>query len=175
MKFLLSILVVFSCLAASLGAQGNPEPSIRDLGFLVGTWQGKGVVGSGKTTNEFVITLRVTPALGGRYLEERSTTLVAQKGVAETLHLLSYDPALRAYRSWWFDEGSAEPRIMQGTYFDGKKLQVSSYAENNAQGVATMYRATYERKSDTELAYSVEYKQGDTWTTSYKIAYTKKT
>lgn len=51
----------------------------------------------------------------------------------EFLHLISYDPEAKAYRSWYFDaEGTAPNSVTKGTW--DEKSRTVSYTDTDAAG-----------------------------------------
>jgi hypothetical protein len=165
----LSLGFVFSL---AQGHNESPAPTkLNDVGFLVGKWAGKQNfhMDNGQTMSAD-ITLTVTQEVGGRFIQEKSTTTLPGGRTGSAVHMLSFDPKAGIYKVWWFNDTSPNPQSLQGS-FDGTKLVMMTAASEGYQGPT--FRATYEKASDSAFNYQLELKNGDSWRTLFVTNYTR--
>jgi len=78
------------------------------------------------------------------------------------LFLATYDAEKKKYVSWWYDQMAAEPVESEGEFVGEKLVFVSRPVEAPGMGSAS-FRSTYDKKSDTELVFTLEMKMGEEW------------
>lgn len=100
-------------------ADDLPKPSaeLRSLEDMIGAWDevmtNKPTDWTPKAETATAVTKR-TWSLGGKFLRGDGAW---QPAKTEFLHLMSYDPDAKVYRSWYFDASGAMPRgSMTGTW-----------------------------------------------------------
>jgi hypothetical protein len=116
---LVSLVFLSSPVAVSADepAKPVPEPELRVLEDMIGTWD---EVMSNKPTEWLPKAERsesVTKknwALGGMFIRMEGVWMPAK---TEFLSLVSYDPATKGYRTWYFDSAGGQPRgSVHGTW-----------------------------------------------------------
>src|SRR5205807_2357052 len=106
-----AVLVVFGRLGTAT-ADDSPKPSaeLRVLEDMIGTWDevmtNKPTEWMPKAEKSTAVTKRVW-SLGGKFIRGEGAW---QPAKIEFLHLMTYDPDARAYRSWYYDAGGSMPR-----------------------------------------------------------------
>ncbi len=163
---------LLACFVAIGFAQGGHDVNkgaekLKDISFIVGSWTGKQNFNTpGGGTMAADITSSVTEEIGGRFIQEKTTTTLPNGGKGFAIHMIGYDADSGMYKVWWFNDTSAKPQELQGT-FDGTKLVM-----NTLPDAKTTFRATY-TKSDNGWSYQLELKQGDDWRKLFVTNYGK--
>src|ERR1041385_1074327 len=116
---------VIALAAVCFGMQGNtaaqdsPKPSaeLRVLEDLIGTWNevmtNRPTEWAPKAEKATAVTKREW-SLAGKFIRAEGAW---QPAKTDFLHLMSYDPEAKAYRSWYFDASGSMPRgSMAGTW-----------------------------------------------------------
>src|ERR1700722_20048314 len=124
MKTLMSALLSISaCLTMAQAHLSNqPSAKLDAVSFLEGNWTGKQnfQMGNGQTMAAD-ITLTVSKEVGGRYIQEKSTTTLPGGRTGSAVHMLAYDAKLGKYKVWWFNDTSVDPQELTGA-LEGDKL-----------------------------------------------------
>lgn len=172
-KTLLCVLLAAMCaLGAAQGHNDAPKPvKINNLMFIVGEWSGKQTFHTDNGPMVADITDSATMEVGGRFIEERTTTKLPGGRGGSALHMLSYDPKTDVYKVWWFNDTSPDAQILKGT-FDGTKLVLTADVPPDYKG--PVLRAVYEKVSPTEMKYEFQMKNGESWRVLFDVDYTKK-
>lgn len=161
------------CLFGLVAAQTHdlkPAEAMQNLAFLKGNWVGKQDFNTGGPAMVGDATNRIEEAIGGRYLAEMLSTTLPGRKPSDTRHFLSYDPAAKLYRAWWFTDTSVGPMEFEGSV-DGKKLTLISKPTAPAGNVM---RAIYQCPTDTKLIYTLELKDGENWRLLFTTTYERK-
>ena len=107
---LASLAFLCSPVAVSADEPTKPEPELRVLEDMIGTWD---EVMSNKPTEWLPKAERsesITKknwSLGGKFIRMEGVWKPAK---TEFLSLVSYDPATKEYRTWYFDSAGGQPR-----------------------------------------------------------------
>jgi hypothetical protein len=163
---------LLSSIVALTGAQGGHDANqgaakLKDISFIVGKWSGKqNFQTGGATTMAAGIKSSVTEEIGGRFIQEKTTTTLPKGRKGFAIHMLGYDADSGMYKVWWFNDTSANPQMLEGS-FDGTKLVM-----NTPPDAKPTFRATY-TKEDKGWSYQLELKQGDDWRTLFVTNYGK--
>jgi hypothetical protein len=103
----------------------TPSAELRVLEDMLGTWDevmtNKPTEWKPKTETATAVTKR-TWSLGGKFIRGDGAWQPARN---EFLHLMSYDPDAKAYRSWYFDSSGAMPGGMTRGTWDAKTKTLS--------------------------------------------------
>jgi hypothetical protein len=148
----------------------KPAEAMQSLGFLKGNWTGKQDFNTGGAAMVGEATNRIEEAIGGRYLAEMLSTTLPGRKATDTRHFISYDPAAKAFRAWWFTDTSVGPMEFEGAV-DGKKLTLISKPTAPAGNVM---RAIYQCPADDKLVYTLELKDGENWRLLFTTTYQRK-
>lgn len=159
-------MVMVGALAQAQFAE-TPAP-VRDLEWMVGTWEG------------------VFPmSVQGMQLEARTTMVVAKEGPFKRISMTQeiMGMAFRETAFLFFDgkelvmhsfgEMSSRPRIERGTPSKERMVMLSEPWEVSGMGTFVS-RTTMERKGDGGIAFKMEIKEGENWTTASSGTFTKK-
>lgn len=156
MTWLVSTLALASfALCAAQGHDMKPVDGMKAVAFMVGDWSGKHEFNNGMKLD---VVAKIHEAVNGRYLEDDFVTTLGDGRKSDVRHLLTFDPKIRKYRAWWFNNTSFEPSELVGDFVDGKLV-----LESKASGPGPAIRATYEKVGDDKLGYKVEAKIGGNW------------
>lgn len=178
MKLLLSLVVLMTatvCLAQEGMMDMRPPAELKNLEFMLGEWTCElktyGMGGGGDSTAK--ATIKTTKTLGDRFYKTEFVTDFEGMGRFEGLQLLSFDPEKKQYRCYWFDGMSSDVLDMSGTMTGGKLVLTSKPTPMPGMGEIT-FRATYERKPNSEIYFLLEMKQGNEWSKALEGTYKKK-
>jgi hypothetical protein len=171
MKILTSaILIICACVALAQGHNENqPSAKLDAVSFIEGNWTGKqNFQMDGGKTMAADITLSVSKEVGGRYIQEKSTTTLPGGRTGSAIHMLAYDAKLGKYKVWWFNDTSVDPQELTGA-LEGDKLVMMTGPDHKGP---TM-KATYAKEADDHFTYTLQMKTGDTWRTLFITDYHK--
>lgn len=165
MKLILSLVASLTFAFASAQIEmpdPTPPAEVSRLAFLAGNWEGNikifELTGS---SIEGKSSIKATMAIGGRYLHAMQT--ISMEGMQiGGLFLATYDAEKKKYVSWWYDQMAAEPVESEGEFVGEILVFVSKPVEAPGMGSAS-FRSTYDKKSDTELVFTLEMKMGEEW------------
>src|SRR5712692_500114 len=107
----LAVLVVSGFPGAAVGDDtSKPSPELLVLEDLIGTWDevmtNRPTEWTPKAEKSTSVTKRAW-SLGGKFIRAEGTW---QPAKTQCLHLMSYDPDAKVYRSWYFDAAGSMPR-----------------------------------------------------------------
>jgi hypothetical protein len=114
--------LVFSGFHGSAFGEDAPKPSLemQVLEDMIGTWDeemtNKETEWTPKVEKSKALTKR-TWALGGKFMRGEGAWQPAKN---DFLHVLSYDPVAKGYRSWYFDSAGTMPRTAVTAAWDEK-------------------------------------------------------
>ena len=163
---------LFAVLVASLAilvanAQmmgGKPPKELAKVNFMLGTWKGSetmgGMGGPPSTSRSTVTTVK---KLNGRYYSG-THIMKTKEGTMEGMHMLTYDPAKKAYVAYWFDSEAAGAMEMTGNFVGKSLVMVSKPMDMPGMGQQT-FRATWTPNGARGLSFKLEGKAGDKWAT----------
>jgi hypothetical protein len=145
---------------------------MKNYADYVGTWVGKNKYydNGPNAVAEGDATIVVSYSLGGRYLEHRYTMDMGPMGKGEGLMLMTYDPATKTNRGWWFDSFSGEGMEMSSS---PGKLDVFESKPIKMGAETVTIRSSYVRTGDTAKML-VEVKRGAEWRKMVEGTYTRK-
>ena len=134
-KLMIALALAISVLRGTAMAEDAPKPSaeLRVLEDLIGTWD---EVMSNKVTEwtpmaetATAVTKRIW-SLGGKIIRCEGAWQPAKN---DFLHLMSYDPEAKVYRSWYFDAAGNMPRESMAGAWDMKSKTVTWTSIDKAQ------------------------------------------
>lgn len=137
------------------------------ISFINGMFQGESVLNAGSTEIKAPTKAQGKPVLKGRYYEVAIQYEIPGMPTDGKI-MVAYDSALKVYKSWWFDSLSATPIIATGK-FEAANLVFTSEPTAIGGGATTAIVRTTWKPSGPNLAYEVEFKTNDTWTTMVKV------
>jgi Protein of unknown function (DUF1579) len=167
------LLIAFAL--TSFIAQGHGVPlsdNLKSIAFLKGDWKGKQDFNTnGGPTMVGDAADLIQDAIGGRYLEERLTTVLPGRSPSDTRHFITFDPKANKFKAWWFNDASVGAMQLEG--ISGGTTLVLMSLPNPDSPKATIFRATYQKISDSKLDYTLEIKAGDSWQKLFRTEYSK--
>jgi len=166
----LALLVVVTSLAGAQGHDTKTPEAMKSIQFLVGDWSGKQTFNTGGPAMVGDITVKVHETVGGRYLEEVLSTTLPGRKPTDTRHFLTFDPTTNSYHAWWFNDTSYGPTELEGK-LSGDVLVLESHPKEGS--ASPVLRATYDKQSDTKLAYKLEMKTANGWQELFHNTYAK--
>lgn len=116
---LVSLAVLYSQVSVSADEPAKPPPELRVLDDMIGTWDevltNKPTEWLPKAERSDSLTKK-NWSLGGKFIRMEGVWKPAK---TEFLSLLTYDPATKEYRTWYFDSGGGQPRgSVRGSWDD---------------------------------------------------------
>lgn len=158
-RVLLCCSIVLGTAAVAQGPAG-PPPEVKALEWLMGHWEGEfkwnmmGVESDSKMTIE--------AGWEGQFLKLVQTTEVpGMEKMIETGYL-GWDAKEKKYRMWSFSNYSPYPRIESGS-LQGSKLVMTSEPWDTGMGDPITGRGTMDKRSDSEVHFSLEFQMNGTW------------
>ncbi len=168
-----SVLIALLGLAVFARAQEmNPEPpkEISDLSWMVGKWSGDMEFTFGGQTSP--LTMTIDASLELKFLKMVTVNDVQGFKMNEVAYI-HWDAKSKQYTMTSFTDLADTPRIQSGAFKDGAIVMVSQPWEVAGAG-ATVSRSTVKKVSDKEISFTLEFKDGDSWTTAMKGTLKKK-
>lgn len=165
MKSLICLSFVVACVSNAFtqdpSTYATPK-EVSQLDWMLGNYGGSmKFTMPGASPIDTKCNIKAGKTLGGRFVQSAvSYDLMGMK--AEGMQLLTYDPAIKKFRGWWFDSMTSEGMEMDGTLSDGTLVMVSKPMNIPGMGLAT-YRATWKKASEKVVAFTMESKDGDKW------------
>lgn len=163
--------LVILAIPSLLLAQTHDIPAaeaMKGLAFMKGEWVGKQDFNTGGSPMVGEATNRVEEAIGGRYLEERLSTVLPGRKPTDTRHLLTFDPKSGTYRAWWFNDTSVAPQEFEGKLEGGTLTLLSKPTATGA-----IMRATYRSPESNSLVFTLEMKVKEAWQLLFTSTYKK--
>ncbi len=166
-------LTVLAVLAVAIAAQAQvpstePPAQVKELDWFVGTWKGSGTMSM--QGMEMAFSTEMTTSYFGQFLMTRSTIDYGMLKVEETM-MLGWDDAKGQYVSYCFTNMSPAPRIERGMR-EGNALTMVSEPWS-IMGQSMVSRGRMEKLSDTKAKFTLEFKEGETWTKASEMELTK--
>lgn len=172
MRTVRSILVAFVVAAAAAAFSQEPpslSPELKALEWQLGTWEGTvkwsmpGMEGDSKMTMKC--------EWEGLFMKQSSTTEFQGMKMLEVGYV-GFDPEKKKYSFHTFTSFAPTPRVEWGTV-TGDKVEFVSEPWN-VMGQSTTSRSTVTKKSASEIAFVLEFKQGDSWSKVAEGTFKKK-
>jgi hypothetical protein len=155
-------LLAFALAAIPAFAQMPETPAeITKLAWAVGDWEGtmKWTMAGMPPGSESKDTWKVE--IDGQFIKSTATTDMMGMSMKET-SFVGWDAANNRYNGWGFSNWAPTPRIDHGTV-NGDVWVMESEPWVVGGEAPTVGRSTVTRKSDTEMTYLLEFKDGDKW------------
>jgi len=153
-----SILVMATCLSQAQPTQ--PSPELKKLDWTIGTW-----IGNVKWTMEgqaMDAPMTMKTEWDGPFLKSTSTMEMMGMKMLETSYTW-WDAEKKKYFMTTYTNFGATPRNETGVHEGDKCVWISDPWSTGMPGGPTVSRATLTRKSSTEVAFILEFKEGDKW------------
>ena len=146
--------------AASVSlAQSFPAPKeVTNLKWMEGTWTGAGKFTMMGESQDCTVSLK--NKLDGMFLFSDMTTTVGGVPMTEKSYI-GWNAAKKQYDMWAFASFSTSPRIEHGK-MEGNAMVFESEPWD-VMGMTMISRSTMTKKSDTEVVFKLEFKEGDKW------------
>jgi hypothetical protein len=156
---LVSLAFLCSPVAVSADEPAKPAPELRVLEDMIGAWD---EVMSNKPTEWLPKAERseaVTKknwSLGGKFIRMEGVWKPAK---TEFLSLVSYDPATKEYRTWYFDSAGGQPRgSVRGTWDD--KTRTMTWTGTDEAGNKTVGKSRIVDRDTHEWTFVTTDPQG---------------
>lgn len=150
-------------IASLLGSMQTPQkPAVpeqmKKLDMFIGTWKGLVKVFMGSQEVSGPVVVKYEPILDGLYMQLTLEHTMPGFGVVKGLTVFGWDEATKKYKWWTFanEGGPVDPRI-ELAVLEGKKI-----VSEGKMGLMP-YRQLITCKSEKELHFVMEMKQGDKW------------
>src|SRR5688572_24149174 len=174
MKLLTPILLVVASSAIAQQMDMTPPKELNAIKYMLGTWTGTEKYTMGGPPETGTSTVVSSMGVGGRFVTGTHTA-VSKSMKLHGMHLMTYDPQIKKYRAWWFDNMSSEAMELTGGFI-GKSLVMTSkpIAIPGMEGLHS-FRAAWTQTGARSLTFLLRTRQGDApWTTAITGKYTKK-
>lgn len=168
-RLLVCLLAICSTLA--LGQEPNvPHPELGKLAWQIGTWEGK--VKWTMPGMEGESDMSWTNVMDGNFLKSSSTMDMMGQKVTETGYL-GWDAKEGRFSMWTFTNFAHMPRVEHGK-LDGDTMVMISEPWDAGMGEPMVSRATVVKKGDSEMGFTLEFKQGEQWVKAAEGTFKKK-
>lgn len=159
--------LLFVVALASFGACQDipiqaPPSELSEVAWFIGEWSGKETYHFEQTPTQGDAKVSSKMALGGRYVHSMHEMNVGETKM-EGMHMLTYDPDEKKWKGFWFDSTASGMMEMNGTVKDGVLEMISEPTAMPGTAEKMIMRATWTKKSDTEMTFLLEMKQGESW------------
>lgn len=156
MKLFAVLFAAVAAIIANAQMMGSKPPAeLAKVNFMLGTYRGTETMsGMGGPPTKTQSTITTVKKLNGHYYSGEHVMKMKQ-GKMEGMHMLTYDPAKKAYVAYWFDSEAAGAMEMTGN-FVGKSLVMTSKAmEMPGMGRQT-FRATWTPSGTRAMTFKLE-------------------
>ena len=154
--------------AALAGSQQAIDTDqMAKISFFNGIFQGDSKLNAGGTEITAPTKAQGKLALKGRYYEVDLEYMIPGMPTDGKV-IITYDSAVKLYRSWWFDSLSSTPIVQTGKFEAGSLVLLSEPTAIGGGATMAIVRTTW-KPNGTNLAYEVEFKNGDIWTSMIKV------
>lgn len=151
---------------------GAPPPEMKQIEFLLGDWSGKETYHMMGQATETTATINFKKTLVGRYFQMTHKAKMPGFGDTEGLMLVTYDSDKKKFMQYWFDSTAAGSMESEGS-LNGNTLLFES-KPTMMMGESVTFRSTFVKKSDKNVTFLLEMKQGEQWATFIEGSYNKK-
>ncbi|MBA3725133.1 MAG: hypothetical protein H0W86_01460 [Armatimonadetes bacterium] len=165
-KFIVALAALLAFALAP--AQEKPSAEMERIAWMLGDWSGK-VKWSIKGMNE-TVDMPYKAVMEGNFMKSTSSFQMMGMSFSE-MSYLCWDSAKKRYSSYTFTKFAPTPRIEHGTLEGDKMVMISE--PWTVEGPMTS-RATITKKSDKEVHFLIEFKEGDKWVKTAEGTFTKK-
>ena len=171
MRFRIALFAVVAALLSAVSISQEPStappPELKKLEWMVGDWVTNMKWLQPGAEMEMPGTMKVE--WDGQFLKTSSVMEAGPMKMTETQYL-GWDAKSKKYVGYTFTNFAPTPRIERGDY-DGTKL-VGVSDPWDAPGMPNIIgRGMIVRKNDNEGTFTLEFKNGDTWTKVAKGTY----
>lgn len=172
-RFILSFVALLLFVGAHAQAPSmEAPPEIAKLTWTHGTWSGK-VKFTMAGTPDMDADQTMTIEEDGQFLKAVTLTEMMGMKMKETTYM-GWNADKKLYSAHTFTNFSPEPRVEWGTIEGDVWTMTSEPWKVGGQPEPTTGRVTLTRKSDTEMAFLLEFKEGDKWSKVAEGKLTKK-
>ncbi|MCH7905381.1 MAG: DUF1579 family protein [Armatimonadetes bacterium] len=157
-----TLLIVSAVFAASLCmAQPNTEPSdeIKKFDWMVGEWVSSSVWNIDGM--EMPVETKVLAVWDGQFLRHTTVSDFGMMEMTETM-MFGYDAKNKWYFSSAYTNMAPMPRVEYGRLVGSTLVMISDPWE--IMGDVSVSRATIVKVSDDEYTFTLEFKEGGSWT-----------
>lgn len=171
-RFLLSLFVAACVVVPSVAQEMGPPVELKKLEWFLGEWTGKvkyTFPGEDPTEGEMAF----KNEREANFLKSTSKFKMMGTDFVE-IGYIAYNAKDKCYCSWTFTNFAPLPRIEHGTLDGDTVTFVSEPWEVGMPGGPTTGRATLKKKSDKEMTFTLEFKEGDKWNKVGEGTFTKK-
>lgn len=137
----------------------EPPAEVSALKWMVGEWTSK--MHWTMEGQEMDVDMTLKNEFEGQFLKQTSVTDMMGMKFNEVGYL-GYDKAKKKYFMYTFTNFGPTPRIEWGT-FENNRMVMISEPWDAGMGAPMTSRATLTKKSDTEVHFLLEFKNGDKW------------
>lgn len=164
--------VIFSLTATAFAQMPSLEPpaEVTAMKWMVGEWTSK--VHWTMEGQEMDADMTLKNEFEGQFLKQTSTMDMMGMKFTEVGYL-GYDKAKKKYYMYTFTNYGPTPRIEWGTLENNKMVMISE-PWDAGMGAPMTSRATLTKKSDTEVHFVLEFKNGDKWDKAAEGTFKKK-
>jgi len=149
-----------------------PTKELAKLEFMLGKWEGEDTIYSGAQGVKSKGSAETTKTAGGRYIHAVQTYELTGMKI-EGLHLLTFDPSKKKYRTWYVDSTSSEAIVFTGDFEGSKLVLVSDPVSIGGLPNGTVMRATYWQDAGKNH-FLLEMKSGEKFEKIITSVYSKK-
>jgi len=151
-------------------AQEKPSTEMERIAWMLGDWSGK-VKWSMKGMNE-AVEMPYKAVMEGNFMKSTSSFQMMGMSFSETSYLC-WDAGKKRYSSYTFTNFAPTPRVEHGTFEGDKMVMLSEPWSVGPEGPTTS-RATVIKKSEKEVHFLLEFKEGEKWVKTAEAKFTKK-
>lgn len=169
----LCALALLLSLFGSLLSQGMPErpAELKKLEWMLGEWTGKWTWHIPGMEGEMTMTLK--NEYEGHFIKKTSVMTMEGMTSKEACYM-GWDASKRRFSCWTFTDFAPTPRIEHATMDGDKLIFISEPWDVGMPEGPIVSRATLTKKSDKEIVFLVEFKQGENWTKAADGSFKKK-
>ena len=145
---------------------------LKKLEFLVGNFTGDEKAFTEEGEVPFKADIQSVWDLGGRYVRQNHESKLMGADWHGLL-LLTFDPDVKKYRAWWFDNGVSVPMEMTGA-FQGDALVLLSKPYSLPGAPPLEYRVQFRPNSDGVIDFRLDAKKDKEYSPVITATYVRK-
>jgi|GEM_PF-4959962 len=127
---------------------------LDELKFMLGTWEGKGTGNApDKSTSQIDGSANVTLVMD-RWIQWETVDNAPERASMQGRFMMTYNPLRKVYEGVWFDNQNGFATDFTGNFANGT-LNLTSEPVQMEEGGSWVYTATYTKKSDTEMTFTL--------------------